>query len=143
MRIYVPGLLAFSFIFSAFLTAAEIKGKIVDPSGAAIPNAQVSVVSRVGVEGRTVSAASGAFELNIAKIAGQNLVVTAAGFDTKTVPLDASSTIQLEIAPVVDSISVAGSAMDVLASRQGGSVSVITREEVRERNEPFALDLLT
>jgi len=142
MRIYVPGLLAFSFIFSAFLTAAEIKGKIVDPSGAAIPNAQVSVVSRVGVEGRTVSAASGAFELNIAKIAGQNLVVTAAGFDTKTVPLDASSTIQLEIAPVVDSISVAGSAMDVLASRQGGSVSVITREEVRERNEPFALDLL-
>ena len=49
---------------------------------------------------------------------------------------------ELEIAPVVDSVRVAGSAIDVPAAEQGGSVSIVPSEEIRERNEPMAMDLL-
>ena len=49
---------------------------------------------------------------------------------------------QLQIAPRTDSVRVLGSAIDAPASEQGGSVSVITNREIRQRNEPFAVDLL-
>jgi outer membrane receptor protein involved in Fe transport len=142
MRIYVPGPLTCCLLFSACLSAAEVKGKVIDPSGAPIPNAQVSIVSRVGVEVQTVSLPNGTFQLDTAEKPDARLVITAPGFSTKTLPLEASITVQLEIAPVVDSVRVAGSAIDVLASQQGGSVSVISQEEIRQRNEPFAMDLL-
>src|SRR5690349_18100956 len=58
------GLLACYALFSACLSAAAIKGKVVDPSGAPVPGAEVSIVSRTGVEAHTVSAPSGGFELN-------------------------------------------------------------------------------
>ena len=53
-----------------------------------------------------------------------------------------ASHIRLAIAPITDSIRVTGSALDVPASRQGSSVSVITSQELRERNEAQAADLL-
>jgi outer membrane receptor protein involved in Fe transport len=142
MRIFVPGPLACCLLFSACLSAAEVKGKVVDPSGAPIPNAQVSVVSPVGMEVQTVSAPNGTFQLNFAERPGRKLVVTAPGFSTATVPLESSATVQLEIAPITDSVSVVGSTIDVLASQQGGSVSIVPQEEIRQRNEPFAVDLL-
>jgi outer membrane receptor protein involved in Fe transport len=140
--------------FSACLSAAEIKGKVVDPSGAPVAGAQVSVVSRVGVDAQTASSIGGAFELNIPETPGAKLVVTAPGFSTQTLPLcgagasacqPASSqllTVRLEIAPQIDSVRVVGSAIDVPASEQGGSVSVISRQEIRERNQALAIDLL-
>ena len=142
MRTSVSGPLACCLLFSACLSAAEVKGKVVDPSGAPIPNAQVSVVSRVGVEAQTVSAPNGTFQLNIAETPGAQLVITAPGFSTKTLPLDSSVSVQLEIAPIVDSVRVVGSTIDVLASQQGGSVSIVPEQEIRQRNEPFAMDLL-
>jgi outer membrane receptor protein involved in Fe transport len=142
MRIFVPGPLTCCLLLSACLSAAEVKGKVVDPSGAPVPNAQISVLSRVGVEGQTLSAANGAFQFNVAAPADAKLVVTAPGFSTATVPLESAATVKLEIAPVTDSVSVTGSAIDVLASQQGGSVSLVSEEEVRQRNQPFAMDLL-
>ena len=64
MRRRISDLSAFCLFFSACLSAAEIKGKVVDPSGAPIAGAQVSVVGRVGVEAQTASSISGAFELS-------------------------------------------------------------------------------
>ncbi len=142
MRIYVPGPLACCFIFSACLSAAQVKGKVVDPSGAPIPGAQVSIVSRVGVEAQTASATNGAFELNAPDRLDAKLVVTAPGFSTRTLPLESAASVRLEIAPQVDSVRVVGSAIDVPASQQGGSVSIVSSDEIRRRNEPFALDLL-
>ncbi|MBZ5619433.1 MAG: TonB-dependent receptor [Acidobacteriia bacterium] len=142
MRFYVKGLLACCLLFSACLSAAEVKGKVVDPSGAPISGAQVSIVTRVGVEVQTVSAPSGAFQLPAPERPGARLVITAPGFSTRTVPLESAASVQLEIAPLVDSVRVVGSAIDVLASQQGGSVSIVPREEIGERNEPFAMDLL-
>ena len=139
-------------LFSACLSAAQagpggpagskLKGKVTDPSGAPIPGAQVSIVSRVGVESQTVSTPAGDFELHIPEGADVKVVVTAPGFNTQTsAPADAA-TVRLEIAPLVDSVKVVGSAVDVPVSQQGGSVNIVPNEEIRQRNQPFALDLL-
>ncbi|HEY2015290.1 MAG TPA: TonB-dependent receptor [Bryobacteraceae bacterium] len=141
MRIYVSGPLAF-LLLSACLSAAQVQGKVTDPSGAPVAGAQIAIVSRLGVEVQTVSALNGAFELNAPDRPDAQLVVTAPGFTTLTVPIGARVSVQLEIAPQVDSVRVVGSAIDVSASQQGGSVSIVPSEDVRRRNEPFAFDLL-
>ena len=88
MRTYVSGPLACCWLFPALLSAAHVKGTVIDPSGAPIAGAQVSVVSRVGVEAQTVSSTSGGFELSTPGIPGAKLVVTAPGFSTRTLPAE-------------------------------------------------------
>ncbi|HEY1342246.1 MAG TPA: TonB-dependent receptor, partial [Bryobacteraceae bacterium] len=142
MRIRFPGLLACCSIFSACLSAADIQGKVVDPSGAPIPGAQISVVGLTGVEAQGRARLDGTFTLNAPENPEAKLVITAPGFRTLSQPIQLSITARLEIAPQVDSVQVVGSAIDVPIGEQGGSVSLIPNEEVRRRNEPFALDLL-
>ena len=60
----VPGLIACFCIVTASLSASEIKGKIVDPSGAPIFGAQIAVVNRVGVVAQTITAPNGIFLLD-------------------------------------------------------------------------------
>ena len=142
MRRKISDVSAFCLFFPAFLSAAQFKGTVIDPSGAPIAGAQVSVVRRVGVEAQTASSISGAFELNAPETPGAKLVVTAPGFSTQTLPLEREVSVRLEIAPQVDSVRVVGSAMGVPASEQGGSVNVISGQEIRERNQALAIDML-
>ena len=129
-------------LFPACLSAAQIQGKVVDPSGAPVPAADVAVVGRLGVESQTITTAAGVFELPAPNGAGAHLLVTAPGFRTATLDIASGLTVQLEIAPQVDAVRVVGSAIDVPASEQGGSVSLVTAEQVRQRNQPFAFDLM-
>jgi outer membrane receptor protein involved in Fe transport len=152
MRNLVSSLLAFGLFFSVCLSAADFHGTVVDPSGSPVPGAQVAIVTRVGVQAQTVSAADGAFKLSATLSADAKLVVTAPGFSTVEAPLatDPQSpapspqplVVRLAIAPQTDSVRVVGSALDVAASQQGGSVEIIPPSEIRGRNEPMALDLL-
>src|SRR5205807_10483018 len=97
--------LTYCVFFLAFALRAETcPGKVIEPSGAAIPGARVAAVNRVGVVAQTVSDATGAFQIGVADAAGVNLLVTAPGFETKTVPLDRAAAITLAIAPQNDSI---------------------------------------
>ena len=143
--------LACSLLFSAGLVTAApattITGTVVDPSGLPVPGAEVALVDRVGVEAQAPVAASGGFELKTppALAADAKIVITAAGFRTEefaasriTGPL----AVKLQLAPIVDSVRVAGSALDVPVSQQGGSVSLIPRDEIRSSDQPVALDLM-
>ena len=145
MRNYVAGLPACLLLLSVCFSASAIgfvKGKVTDPSGAPIPRAHVSVVSRLGVEAQTVTASDGAFQIGVAETTDTRIVVTAPGFATQSVPPGEQLNIRLELAPQVDSVRVVGSAINVVASEQGSSVAVISSQELRERNEPYAADLL-
>ncbi|MGO9259728.1 MAG: TonB-dependent receptor domain-containing protein [Bryobacteraceae bacterium] len=146
MRAYTAGLPACLLVFSACLSAAdvksEVKGKVTDPSGAPVPRAQVSVVSRVGVEAQTLTAPDGAFQLAVSQDPATRLVVTAPGFQTQSLAPAAEIAVRLELAPVVDSVRVVGTAIDTPASEQGGTVGLISSQELRERNETYAADLL-
>jgi outer membrane receptor protein involved in Fe transport len=142
MRTYGAGFIAGLLLFSACLSAAQVKGKVTDQSGAPVAGAEVSITGRTGVSARATTSDTGAFQLELPDQDGLKLVVTARGFAAQTVAPEHASNIQLEIAPQSDSVQVAGSALDLALSEQGGSVSVITPAEIRERNEPFAFDLL-
>jgi outer membrane cobalamin receptor len=136
------GLCALFLSVSACLSAAPIKGKVIDPSGAPVAGAQVALANRVGVIARGTTASSGAFELDAAATADARLVITAPGFRTRTVSPSEAATIELEIAPQVASIDVVGSTIDVPAEMQGSSVDLVPAAQVRQRNEPIATDLL-
>jgi len=131
----------------AAATQFTVHGNVVDPSGAAISGAQVSAVSLLGVAAQTTTDQAGSFTLRIADTRWIRITVTAPGFGTKTMPLVALSnpsafTVTLNIAPQVDSVRVAGSAIDVPLSEQGSSIAIVPREEIAERNEGLAVDLL-
>jgi outer membrane cobalamin receptor len=129
-------------LFSVGLSAAVIRGTIVDPSGALVGGAQVAVVTPLGVV-ETLPASNGAFEVKTAS--GAKLVFTAPGFAAQSVPAGLAfdgMVVKLQLAPVVDSVRVVGSALDVPAAQQGGSVTIIPREQIQESNDPLAIDLL-
>jgi outer membrane receptor protein involved in Fe transport len=143
MRRLVSKFAVCCLFFAAPLVAAEIRGSVLDPSGAAVAGARVAVLGPVGIVGSTVSLGDGTFRVDVpAAPAGARIVVTAPGFATATVPLDRAVEIRLDLAAQVDSVRVVGSAFDVEASRQGGSVTVIPREEITARNQPMAIDLM-
>jgi outer membrane cobalamin receptor len=132
---------------AATATSFTIHGTVLDPSGAAISGAQVSAINRLGVDRQTTTDPAGGFTLKIAETGGTHLAITAPGFETKSIPLAGTSateplTVHLTIAPQVDSVQVAGSAMDVPLNEQGSSVTIVPREEIAERNEGLAVDLL-
>jgi len=144
MRILVLWL---GLVSAAFAASFTIHGTVLDPSGAAIAGAQVSAVNRLGVTVQTITSQSGGFTLKLAETGATHLVITAPGFETKNIPLAGPPgatplTVQLNISPQVDSVRVAGSAIDVPLSEQGGSVSIVPRQEIAERNEGLAVDLL-
>ncbi len=128
--------------FSACLSAVELRGKITDPSGAPVSGAQVALVNRVGVVAQTTAGPSGSFLLDAPQTPDTRLVVAAPGFLTRTLTLDEAASVQLEIAPRVDTVQVVGSTIEIPASLQGSSVDVIPSGRVRSSNEPFAMDLL-
>lgn len=145
MRLNVPGLGALCLLLCACLPPVfgrDIQGKIVDPSGAPVRGARIAVKSRVGVEAETLSGSDGGFRIQVPEAAGTALVITAPGFSTTTVAPDEAASVQLAIAPVVDSVRVVGSAIDTSAREQGSSISLVPPEDVRRRNEPMAVDLL-
>ena len=122
--------------------AAELRGTVLDPSGAAIAGAQVSAVNRVGVVAQAATDGAGRFVLRVTDTDGVRVVVTASGFATETVSPAETLAVRMTIAPQVDSVRVAGSAIDAPMSEQGSSAAVVTREEIAQRNEPMAADLL-
>ena len=69
---------------AAAATQFTVHGTVLDPSGAAIAAAQVSAVNRLGVAQQTTTDQAGGFTLKLAE-AGVHLVVTAPGFETKSI----------------------------------------------------------
>jgi len=129
-------------VCASALNAAEIKGVVVDPSQSPIPGAIVAAVNLTGVITQQITDDHGQFDFNISPLYEDvQLRVTATGFQTVTMP-EAAQVIPLALAPQADSIRVTGSAIDVPASQQGASTSVITSAEIRERNEAQAFDLM-
>jgi outer membrane cobalamin receptor len=124
------------------ISAAEVKGMVVDPSGKGIAGAQVAVVGALGVITRQDTNDRGEFDLYISPLY-ENLKVRAAapGFQTTTVAAG-TALIAMPLAAVSESVEVTASAIDATASEQGTAVSVVTSADLRERNEAQAVDVL-
>jgi outer membrane cobalamin receptor len=144
-KLMVATLLASSLLLlstPAVVDAAEIKGTVVDPTRSPIPGAQVAAINGVGVIVQQITDDQGHFDFNVSPLFDNyQLRVAAPGFQMATVG-PGVSTIQLLLAPQTDSIRVTGAVIDVPASQQGTSVSVITSAEIRDRNEGQTVDLM-
>ncbi|HVW87402.1 MAG TPA: TonB-dependent receptor [Bryobacteraceae bacterium] len=124
------------------LRAAELKGTVIDPAGRPIPGARVAATTPLGIITQQITDDHGRFDIYVSPLyENVQLRVTAPGFQTTIAGMGASR-IQLALAPQTDSVRVTASALDVAASEQGSSVSVITSRDLRERNEAQAADLL-
>ena len=122
--------------------AAQWKGVVIDPAKLPVVGAQVAAVTPVGVILQQVTDDRGQFDFYISPLYEEvQLRVSAAGFHTVTVPAG-SPVVQLALSPQSDSVRVMGSALDTPTAEVGGSTSVITSLELRERNEAQAVDLL-
>src|ERR1700744_5012857 len=137
-----PALFFISFIsVSGTVSAAELQGRVVDPTGSPISGAVVAAFNNVGVIVQQITDDQGHFDFNVSPVyETYQLRLTAAGFQMVTVGAGAAQ-IQLQIAPQTESIRVEGSAIDVPTSQQGTSVSTITSAELRERNEALVGDV--
>lgn len=136
------GTLVVSSFFLAPLQAAEVKGVVIDPSGAPIPGAEVAAINAAGVIASQITDDQGGYDFNVSPLyENVQLRIAAPGFQTVTVA-ETVANVQLQLAPQSDSVRVNASAIDVPASQQGTSVSTITSAELRERNEAQPLDLL-
>src|SRR4051794_28338049 len=105
MQKHASGLLAF-LCACAPAFSADLKGKITDPSGAAIAGAQVAVTNGVGVVTRATSSASGVFEIDVPEGPDVRVVVAAAGFATVTALPAEAAAVRLELAPRTESVQV-------------------------------------
>ena len=122
---------------------ASIHGEVADASGGAIAGAHVGLFNRLGLIDERTTDRTGTFHFQSVDLNSQKLIVTATGFATKTLSASAGELhILMDLAPVEDSIRIAGSTIDVPASEQASSVSVITSDEIRERNESQASELM-
>jgi len=131
-----------ALVFVLPLTAAEVKGVVVDPSGSPVSGALVMAINAAGTIVGQISDDRGGYDFNVSPLfENVQLRVTAPGFQMVTVG-EAASIVQLKLAPQSDSVRVAGPAIDVPANQQGSRVSVITSQEIRDRNEAQTLDLL-
>jgi outer membrane receptor protein involved in Fe transport len=130
------------FITISAAHAAGLRGTVVDPSGAGISGARVAAMTRLGVVAEATTGTAGVFELRVPDDADMRLTVTYPGFATRSVAPSEAGRIALELAAQVDSVAVVGSAIDIAASEMPASTSIVSEPEIRERNEPLAIDLL-
>jgi outer membrane cobalamin receptor len=112
-----------------------------------VVGAQVAVSVPAGIAAHTLTGVNGSFDIDtaVANAPDAKLVVAAPGFRTAVLLLSAASQpllVKLQLAPLQDSVGVVGSAIDVPASQQGGSTSIVTSEEIRQSNLAQAVDLL-
>jgi outer membrane cobalamin receptor len=124
------------------LKAAQVQGVVVDPAGLPIAGAQVAAFNPTGVIFEQITDDRGGYDFNVSPLyENVQLRVTATGFQTVTTG-ETTAAVHLLLAPQSDSVRVTGSVIDVPASQQGSSVSVIGSAEIRARNEGQIVDLM-
>ncbi len=127
--------------FSLGLHAAEIKGVVLDPPGNPIPGAQVAAVNALGIITRQVTDDRGIYDLYISPLY-ENVQLRAAAPGYATVVSPPTAVIRLSLAPRIESVRAATSNIDTIPAQQGTEVSVVTGDDLRNRDEAQAVDLL-
>ena len=116
-----------------------IAGSVTDQTGAAVPNAVVTVTSKDTGETHTVKAsASGAFRLEALGTGNYNVIVTAPGFskeqvDNVSVQPSVTTSIepQLKVGQATDTVEVSSST-EVLQTESGEVSAVLTSAEISQ-----------
>jgi vitamin B12 transporter len=130
-----------SFLFAQ--SSEPIHGVVVDPSHAAIPKASVRLIAGDGTEAaHTITDQQGRFSFQ-QHCDSCSLEVQLTGFRTTRVPASAETReIELQLAPVEESVVVTPNRTETPAVFVGSTTSVITKDEIDARQAPVVGDLL-
>jgi len=128
--------------------AATLGGRLVDPEGRGVTNAQVVVTSGLGTVAETRSDASGEFEFSQLPDGRYDVRVIAEGFQAapQTVTLSGEGrrelTVQLALAAIRESIVVSAAQIETTRSTAPASVTVITSTDLRAQQVESVSDAL-
>lgn len=127
----------------------SLHGTVTDPSGAAIPNAKVTITNAAtGVNHSTVTNATGAYSFPSVNPGTYDLVVTAEGFQTAKqsglglrVSLPATSDIKLKVGSVSTTVQVSGHAplLNTTDATVGNTMGTTSIENLPMRAESMPL----
>ncbi len=128
---------------------AILRGKVIDPLGASVTNADVTLMR----DGKSVSTLKsnpeGNFEFALPEAGRYSLQVSAAGFeqqDSAAIFVRAGSTANVDVLLQIGSISqkivVSATGFDTPDAQVGASVSVIDHSELEDLNKPDLLEAL-
>ena len=128
--------------------AATIKGTVLDPSGRAVANAQVSLLQSLTVLDERQTDAKGEYEFAGVARGSYRLVANAPGFAASPVDVavredqTASVDLHLALSAVQQQVVVSASLEGSLAPQLGSSVSTISGQEIDDRGAQNITDVL-
>ena len=123
---------------AACLQAAEIRGRVLDPSGSATPNAEVLLLSsNQTVVSSTKSTEDGSFSFSLPARGSFSILVSKPGFVAQSFPVtvdEPEEIFRLAIAPVPNSVVVTAEAgLAEAAGESIQSVNAISRGQIEQR----------
>ncbi|HEV2177590.1 MAG TPA: TonB-dependent receptor [Terriglobia bacterium] len=128
--------------------AATIRGTVFDPSGHAVPDAQVTLLPQLASYQERRTDAHGEYEFDGLLPGAYRLVATAPGFTTSVTAFTAAERdtrtvdLQLRLSALEQQVVVSASLESALAPQIGSSVSVVTRRDIQDRDAQNVLDIL-
>lgn len=139
---------ALSLALAAPLTAGPLTGRIVDPDGRGVPNAQVMLLGRGAAIRVAATGANGTFSLGAPDSGHFELRVAVDGFRAASVPLDGSvatrdvGDVTLEIGAMSESVVVSAAQVEIPLSQASSAVTVVTGAELQSRQVATVADAL-
>ncbi len=142
LALFVPG-----------ITAAQgqgtLAGAVLDPLGARVPGATVTILGEQGLAGEGTTDAEGAYEFASLTAGRYRVVATASGFSPVTsepVYVSAGSRISVDvtvrIGPLQQAVVVTASASELSQAQTGAPVTVVGRAAIEALNKPDLLEAL-
>jgi vitamin B12 transporter len=129
--------------------AATIQGKVTDPLGAVVPNAQVTLLRKGSVVTTTRAAADGTFVFSTVEAGRCRVAAEAKGFErAESAPLLVRAgeivrvDVRLQVGPLRQQVVVSDSGTGLPESEVGSAVSVSDREQLDALNKLDVLDVL-
>jgi len=124
-------------------STGPVRGIVMDPDHAGIPEAWVRLLAADGSElARTLTDQQGRFSFP-QTCSGCSLEIQLTGFQTRRVPASAESrVIQLQLAPVEENVVVTANRTETPTVFVGSTTTVITQDEIDARQAPVVGNLL-
>ena len=130
---------AFFFAFTAIaiaLPTASVQGTVLDPTGAAIPNAKVDLIEQGLTIASVITDAKGHYTISWNRVPGSLLRISSSGFATVDKALDATTDeptrtidVALSVASLAEQITVTATGTPTTQAQLGSAVTILNRSD--------------
>lgn len=136
------------FLLPASARAATIEGTVLDPSGRAVPAAQVTLLAPMTPLAEAESNVSGQYRFQNLRAGSYRVLASAPGLACPEVQIEltpdqtATADLRLALSSIEQSVVISASLGGAVATQMGSSVSVLAEQEITGRGAQNLLDVL-